>query len=1551
MICVSELKNLKVYSKNMKFLIPSNKKDPKHGSIIFLVTPNVQASKEAMTLPYCINKKQFESYYVEKAINKIVTSESFVVDKEEYIEEAKLSSKDRNKLADSQFGIPSLRKYPLNDTAHVKDAIKKFNHVDEKYEAELARNILSAIDRLHIHDINVGDDNRFRKYMKPVEEIGEASMIDIFAGHLKPEYHSTKFGIINNEQCIYISDDIINESDSKQDARIKKMIYSDRMKSNKDVMEIYADIKDTTYIRYTFVNLEMYKRRNLFVDTSFYNDLFIKNNILKLDKGVDLYIDFLSRLTSAERYSGYNLKTIIIPVDAWNMTDGSELDYKESINPISCIYRLMKTHKTARLTNLWADYTFLFTGKNGYFKMSMADIQKQHTVKFMNNITKILSGSAIEDDEDTTKDSKEAIATSIYNNIQSNTNIKFKRNLVGDVDDIKDNTNSDEESEENSNKENEDKLDSVIDAAASNNDSVEDAAEELDSEYVAGLINDLSNSSGDAVDITPARAARINTLNDKFKTNKVKGQSVGDMLKDSELSKVDEKLEETALPINTINEEWKHMTYMNFEKAYNLDNDIVSILNFFGTRKIPVSVLNIDVQDTSNSEDLIDTWTVKMEDSIGSRFTLTFDIPKFIPNSRFMRLRGNDKTINGQLMNIPIVKTDLDTCQITSNYNKIFISPYGSAAGKSNVVCDRIMKTLGKLSPKSKISVELGDNSKLAEVYDLPLDYIDLGANYSKIKFPNGMIMFNQEEIRNKYPDQVKNLKGGIPFGVRNGKLIIYEAITESNSSMSQVIRDILIEVDKEFAEIYPTTNAGIKYKYSKASILNTKIPLIVVMAYSEGLTTVLKKAGVTYTVQDKKIRYDKDIQDAIKFNDGMILYDLNYSSSLLMNGLKECNTEDYSVTDMDNRSMWIDFLDIFGGRIKADGLDNFYDLMVDPITIRVCPVYDLPSDYIEQLVYANNLLADSKFNRHTDLTGNRFRTNELVAAHTYKCLAKSYSDYRIKLKKTGKAAMTIKKSAIIDSILADNTTSDLSANNDLSYVETAATVSFKGISGMNSERSYGLDKRTYDESMVNVLAMSTGFAGNVGVNRQTTINMNIDSSRGYIKGSGEDNTKNMNVTNSLCISEAIMPMISTKDDPFRLSMGFIQNSKHTIVSDAGDPCLVTTGADDAIAYLAPDIFNYKAKKDGKVIKKNEKYMIIEYKDKTTEVIELYPKTYKNSDGGFYLSIKLDSELKEGSSFKAGNVLAYNNKMYTTNIGYDDNPTMNRGVLGKVAMLVTDEGFEDSGLNSNYCAKAMRRRATVNVDVVLNKKSNVFNVVKVGDHVEEGDNLLVFQNAFDDEDANALLKNLIDDKDEINELGRIPKKAKVTGDIVDIHIFRTCELNEMSPTLKKLVSEYEKEIEETKKLMNKYDQAKAKTVRSNYKLENTGKLKNVEDGVLIEFYIEFITDFGAGDKMVINAGNKCVSSGIINSGKEPFSTYRPKEPIDLVTSINSNNGRMILSNIYIGMISKGLIELDRQVKEIMGVATDNIYDIHEYLHPEIMKEIKEEQKNKQVNKK
>lgn len=1554
MLCSSELKPGRMYSRNVKFLAPSIKEDPKHGSLIFMMSPSLKSSLNTMTIPYMVNRRQFESYYIEKSVEYLVNSGTLT----ESVDEA-LSSKERNALPDNAFGIPKLRKYPLCDKDHVKQAIQKFNFVDKEHEKELAKNINKAMIKYNVTDIEIGDDNRFKAY---VEEVSPVEYDGLFEDWYGPEYRVDDHGIINNEHCIYISNDVITEAQSQHDGKIRRIIYADRIKNNKIISDIYSEIKSACpIIKYTKYNIDSYKGRNLFVDTYYYNQSFFAHNTFKNEKGIMLYLEFMSRLLYDKRFTGYTKKTIIIPVEEWYKPNTDMFDFRSDINPISVMYYAVKKDKMELLEKCFGGCDVIFVGTKGYFRevITKDSFTRAHLNKFVLNINKILSQeNIVTDDGETMGDSKEAIATIIYNNIQDATGLKFSRKFTGDSgespsdDNEIEDTDELEPSEDNA-EDNRDTIDAIegdieniISGVVDRSDSVDDIEiNDLESKMLANLINDLAaETKSGGVNMSATRAARMDDLNQKFiKSGVVNGVAIKDLLKDAESTKVDEELTETELPIATINDGWKHLTFKNFEKAYNLDADIVACINYFASTTYPVSVVDINVEDTSNSEDFINTWTVNMEDAQGSRFTLKFDVPKFVDNTRFMRLRGNDKTINGQLFNIPIIKSDRFTCQITSNYNKIFISPSTDNVGKCNPACDRLMKAL-KNNTDKKLVAELGDNTRQADRYEVPNDYVDLGKIYSRIRIPGGIIYLNQEELYDKYEkeieDQIKKIppklrKFAFPYAAmeRGGHTEIQFSMQASDGFFATDVAKLIMENVPSFKDTYDNTNLSTSYAFSRCSILAAKIPLIVVAAYSVGLTSIINKMGqgrVAF-LDSPNARVNKDLYDVIKFSDGAIQFSLDYSTAMLFYGLKLCDTESHSITEIDNRSMWTDFLDNFGGRIKADGLDNFYDLMVDPITKRVCGVYNLPDNYIDQLLYANTLLSDTRFTKHTDVTSNRFRTNELVAAHTYKCLSKAYSDYSIQVKKQGQGKMTMKRSAVIDSILADSTTSDLSANSDLSYVETANTLSFKGLSGLNCDRAYGIDKRAYDDSMVNLVAMNTGFAGNVGVNRNATIDMGIKSSRGYISNN-TSSVDDMSVTNTLSISEAVIPMSSTKDDPFRLAMAFIQNSKHGIPCQCGDPCLVTTGADDALPYLAPNVFNYKAKKNGVISSIDDKHIVVDYKDGTHEVINLQPKIYKNSDGGFYLNIKLDvcPGVHVGQKVTENTILAYHQGSYSPNVGYDDNPTANRGILGKVMFAMTDEGFEDSGMTSAYCENTLSRKVTVEIEVVLDKDANVYDMVSVGKHVEQGENLLVVQNAFDDKDVNNLLRKLTDTND-VSDLGRHPKKAKVTGDIVDIQIFRTCEFEEMSPTLKKIVGDYEKKVNSERKFLEGLDPFKAKTLQATGKLEPIGKMKNIEDGVRIVFYLEFITDFSSGDKLIVNGGNKCVTTATITPGLEAYTAFRPHEPIDCHTSINSNNARMITSNLIIGLCTKGLVELDRSVKEIMGYPVPD--DIHEYLHP------------------
>ena len=89
-----------------------------------------------------------------KVFKEYAEDDDFFMDSSESIQEAVLSTKERNELKDSDFGIPELRKYPLTDEEHVRKANSFFKFAPKKYKAELAKRILNAAKKFDIDTEN-----------------------------------------------------------------------------------------------------------------------------------------------------------------------------------------------------------------------------------------------------------------------------------------------------------------------------------------------------------------------------------------------------------------------------------------------------------------------------------------------------------------------------------------------------------------------------------------------------------------------------------------------------------------------------------------------------------------------------------------------------------------------------------------------------------------------------------------------------------------------------------------------------------------------------------------------------------------------------------------------------------------------------------------------------------------------------------------------------------------------------------------------------------------------------------------------------------------------------------------------------------------------------------------------------------------------------------------------------------------------------------------------------------------------------------------------------
>lgn len=1349
------------------------------------------------------------------------------------------------------------------------------------------------------------------------------SDIDNIEGLLGIKESNDEFGRVEIRDTLQLNESCIlafNE-DATVNPILKKALYADRMKTTKDLTEYYEKVKeDNPNIKYTYLQPDKYKSLNLFVDLATYNESYIRNTQYKGRKGYTAFLELMKRLITDTRYTeaGYTERSIMIPIEDWDLEKDKYMwMIKDCINPISCIYQLMTSNETL-LKEIFGNTTVIFVASKGYFKINFSEFDsKRDTPTFLKRIKTLRNGDDFNDsmEADMSKSSPKAIKTDIVDQVEKSQGVEINNISASNEDD----KNKPKDKKEKDKQELVDK----IDQSSKQNTDVDSVLDELDNdERLKQILANLSEDPDTKSNISAARASRIIKLNNDFEDKQFKGKPIRELLKDDESNT---PLPVTALKIDTVNDEWKNLTYCNTIEAYNPDKDIVGIFRSFSDMTHPLSIVKLEVEDTSTTEDITDTYTVQYENENGKRFTIVLDIPRFVDN-KYLKLRGNRKDIPGQLFLMPIIKTDEDTVQIVSNYNKIFIRRFGTTSGKSNKYCDMLMKTLNKHEFKN-IKIFTGDNSRICSKYELPIDYIDLSSAFSKIETTTFEFYFNQDELRRKFGNKIDD-NNGVPVGIiKKSKDIIYFTgkIDKEDCFFAQWLAEMIDSDDKthEFIKIYKSMPEAVRYTYSKASIMNSQIPLIIICAYSEGLTKVLNKANIKFRFVENKrdVLYNEDY---IKFNDGLLVYQLDYASSLLMNGLKACDTSSYSLADMNNKGMYLDFLDDFGGRIKADGLDNFYNLMIDkPITVNTLNYYKLPTDYIEVLLYANRLLADNKYNSHTKITNNRrIRRNEQVPAILYKVLSSSYAQYCNGLKHGHAASMSVKRSAVIDEVLLNSTTSDKSIINALNEYEAYAAVTPKGPSGMNSDRSYTLDKRAYDDSMVGVMALSTGFASNVGITRQATIDSNVSTVRGYIVEDKSKDKKELNPTKDFCMTEALTPYGVTRDDPFRSAMTFIQTSKHAMRCKVSHPSLISSGADEALPYLISDIFAVKAKDNGKVIELDEDRMIIEYKNGEHEYVVLSERVEKNSSNGKYTNLKLDTDLKVGSTVKKGEVVAYDKLSFSRSSGSTDDLSYTNAIITKFAILNTDEGFEDSTIISESLCDAMTSEVVIGKDIDIPKSANIYNLVKKGQKIQEGDTLMILQAAYDEEDINTLLKNLADDEEEITNLGRVPIKSKVTGVVQDVIIKRTCDIDELSPTLKKIVTEYEKGINAKRKELKKYGiKNESLYLESTEKLPMTGKLKGV-DGIHIEIYLMYEDRMKVGDKLVVYSANKGVVKEKFPVGLEPTSSYRPNEKIHALLSEGSVNARMVTSIIVNGGIYKAMIELTRQCKDILGIKYD-----------------------------
>ena len=1287
-----------------------------------------------------------------------------------------------------------------------------------------------------------------------------------------------------------------------------------------DLRKMFQEKLQPIYPEITLaVNSNILKSRNYIHDMSYLNDEFfkLKDHHVGMIRVNEYFRLFKTLVAEKVDQTTYTNKCIMIPIDNWikDIKDPSIFNLRETGNFISIFFHKLKEDFNYFVSN-FSGWKFYFSYEGQIFLLTPetfnADTHKEFR-KIWNKLHHTRKGIDAVISEEEADDINEA------------------RNRTTIQDKITNHTTDDELDAES--------LDTLINSSANKMGiSMQDKDPKIPDAPVTFLELELEKANTE-LNVTlpkskPRLARELKIIND-MKLLKVDNMTIEEIQARAASNKIDP----IELPIDTINPALRKMTFPNFDEAYLKNHyvkDIVNMMTNLQYKDRPLYMIDVKTRDASDPLNKVEEYSFTFEDEKGKRHNFKILLPKFT-NSRFMKIGGNKKIMINQIIPLPITKTGPNTVQIATNYKKSFITRFGQNISPKVI---EFYKKSAMLS-NSKVKFELG-SAKGNKVYITTIEYDELASKYRKIIFPDMVVYFSQNDIRKKMEELGMEVPSrtsdSIPLAIRNNKEVVWFATHDNtvdykeNQDLIDFLANEVSKYDESFKNLFKSIPKGRKYMYSRSLIMNRRVPVVLLLSYLEGLINLMKRANINYTIISKEKSqytpdYKKGSQEVIEFSDAWLIYDVYpLRNTLLMNGFMEVPTKMYGIQQFLAKDVYHEIFDTLFGRSNIGyAFENFQQLFIDPITEEILRDFNLPTNFIDVFLYANSLLEDNSYTDEGEMRMHRVRSNEMVTAFLYKVISKAYEDYRLSADKSMVKKFSAKPDAVLIEILTNQVTKDYSDLNPLYTIDLMRSTTFKGPAGMNEDRSFNLSKRSFHPSMAGVISQASPISGAIGIARTLTVDAKIVSSRGYIDVTDKKEDLNKLTTPNLVSgAEAALPFSVTSDEPERVAMSSAQ-SRHTLACVGSDRNLVYTGFEKALPHLIGDTFVFKAKKDGKVLKIDNKnnLLVLGYSDNTKDVISLQPEIGKNSGAGFFVSNKLDPLVKEGEVFKAGKIIAHNPEFFDVDKRTGDSVFMH-GPLARTALVYSSKTFEDSTRISTKLSDKMGSHIVIKRDIVLGPNANISKMVKKGDKVEVNEPLMIFDTSHDDELINNILNLAEEDQNfNVEEAARNTITSKYNGNIEDIKIYYTQPKEEYNKSIQDLITYYENQNKNRMKEISSHVNVNDVDVPLTevYYIDPgiSGKVKGVKvekGGILIEVYIKYKDTFSIGDKLAAFIACKAIACDIWEEGQEPYLLSDPEDKIDAYLGVISLGARMTFSAVKTGLINSILIGMKKNCKSL-----------------------------------
>lgn len=1147
----------------------------------------------------------------------------------------------------------------------------------------------------------------------------------------------------------------------------------------------------------------------------------------------------------------------------------------------------------------------------------------------------------------------------------------MKRNMMGkptkdEDDELEDMTGDDEVYD-----------DEDIEAASEDLTPVHTEDEELDDEVEDAIdekLKALQESDPDALvnnEITELMTVVVPAVKERVKRSYVPQRSSEDIKRIQEMRTTQDKILTNRMPtakqvaskkietksfanvVPTKNRAVTESKFANFDRDYNekkFEAHLDSAVAKLGDAQVKVFVVDKQVEDTSDPLNMKKTYTYTLQDEYGNKHKIVVDVPILIED-KYIFINGMKKLLSHQQIMMPIVKSSPVDVQIVTWYNKLILRREGINDTRTAAVKGYLSRNANAFG--IRVGNAMAKNA--SQKYPSTLDIDMYARNFMSFNIGHNYFILDREVLRSRMEKLgIKanfTSKTSIPVGYNsNTKSAI---LVEGKDTLTEIIVSKLPPQGK--SEIIKTTKAKTSRMLRTKIKIQTNgslIPLILILFYYEGFDTIMKKAEINYHViklneGEKLPPIEMDKYDILALEDCFVVWERNpIWNAMLMNGLTEVDLSQYTLEDLNDRDMVANILtNYYPTKNIVSRLMQYYDFMIDDCTKEILEDLDLPTDLVSLMILGNRMLADNYCTPINTASAYRIRSNEIIAQYLYKEVTDAYANFRNTQGRMGRNrkpdSISIKRDAIIAGIGKSQLTTEASVLNPILELEKARGVTPRGPRGVGKDRAMTLDKRTYDPSNLGILAMTTSPDAKVGIVRQLTLEPNITSTLGYTKQTDIENAEELSNANLLSPAELLSPPGALHDDGPRTAMSFKQ-TQYMLPIEGSTPVFFGNRVETVVPYHMSREFVVTAKQDGKVVAIEDGIVVVQYKDGTYDSFDTNYKMKNNSSSGFFIQTRMETSLKEvGQKFVANEVIAQDPRAFTKS-KTGRYASMNVGVPIKVAIIANYDIYEDAGPITQKLSDKFTTNMAMKEECGIPANSYVESIVEIGDRVEVGDPLIVYDPAHDDDETNAFLNELRsklgEDLQSLVDLKSMPQvRTDYAGIVTDIQIFTSVPVSELSPSLQKVYKKLTRKSKKKAELLEKYANPNdAKYIKCGQMLTDApdiikpdyqNRVKGViigndGRGVVIFFYVTFKDIAKTGDKGSAFTALKFTTSHVIPEGREPYSMYRPDEEISAILAPGAVLARKVPSIQETMFANKCIIEMKRHALQIFFEDTD-----------------------------